>query len=56
LYFSPNQIGKLNNIITGVEITLSVVQSAPSWRREKEETKTFGVTTYPHSYIVFQAK
>lgn len=53
---TDNKISKLNNILTGEEITGNAAQANQIWGREKEETTAFNVTVKPHSYIVFQCR
>jgi hypothetical protein len=53
---ADKQVNTLKNVLTGEEIAGTVAQAAQIWGREKEESKTFGVTIKPHSYIVFQGR
>ena len=53
---TDKRIDKLNNILTGEEITSKASQNDRIWGRQREETKIFEVTIKPHSYLVFKSK
>jgi len=50
------QINKLNNILTGEEISGKVGQDGRIWGRERTDIMTFDVNIKPHSFLVFQSK
>ena len=51
---TDKRIDKLNNILTGEEITGNAAPDGRIWGRDREETKTFDITMKPHSYLVFK--
>jgi hypothetical protein len=51
---TDKKTGKLNNILTGEEITGKIAQDGRIWGRERDDVMTFDVTIKPHSYLVFQ--
>jgi hypothetical protein len=53
---TDKKTGKLNNILSGEEITGKTALDGRIWGRERDEITTFDVTVKPHSYLVFQGK
>jgi hypothetical protein len=53
---TDKKTGKLNNILSGEEITGKTALDGRIWGRERDEIMTFDVTVKPHSYLVFQGK
>jgi hypothetical protein len=46
-------IGKLNDLLSGEELTGTTMQGSQIWGREKADDTSFDIMLKPHSYRVF---